>query len=218
MLKRTRLIGALALGCTVALVAPNGALAAKKATKKKTAATTVAPATTAAQAAPTSAAVETAKGGGKIVFGLEAESSQGWLPPSSQWAVSGQQVSYAVFERLMGLNDKGQVVPWLAESMTPSPDYKTWTIKIRPGIKFHNGEAWDAEAAVVNLKALACGSITSTALLLVNAGLAACSGKAPLNITATGPMTVTVGLYGAWVSFPAYMTGQPGTIAGSRRY
>ncbi len=208
----------IAAGLVASVAASTSAGAATKTTKKKKAvakkptkpatATTAAP-TTAAAPAPAAAA----KTGGKIVFGTEAESSEGWLPPSSQWAVSGQQVSYAVFERLMGINEKGQVVPWLAESMTPSSDYKTWTIKIRPGIKFHNGEAWDADAAVINLKALACGSITNTALLLLNAGTLACAGKAPLNISASGPMTVTVGLYGAWVSFPAYMTGQPGTIA-----
>jgi peptide/nickel transport system substrate-binding protein len=202
---RASLTGAVALGLAAMLVAPMGAGAAtkKKATTKKKPA--AAAPTTKAQAAP-------AASGGKIVFGLEAESSEGFLPPSSQWAVSGHQVSFAVIERLMGANSKGQIVPWLAESMTPSSDFKSWTIKVRPGVKFHNGEELDAEAVVLNLKELACGSVTATALLLVNAGTLACAGRAPLNIAASGPMTVTVGLYGPWVSFPAYMAGQSGAI------
>lgn len=37
------------------------------------------------------------------------------------------------------------VLPWVAESWTVSPDAKTWTFKIRPGIKFHDGTELTAE-------------------------------------------------------------------------
>ncbi len=214
MTYRKGLIGLTAAGLAVALVAPLGAGAVTRTTKKAT------PTTKKAAAAPTTAAPTTAAAaatagpkGGKIVFGLEAESSEGWLPPSSQWAISGHQVSHAIFDRLTGINDKGQVVPWLLESWSPSPDYRTWTLKVRSGVKFHNGEALDGDAVAQNLRAVACGSVTATAFLLMsNFGRACASGPAGVtNITASG-QNVTVVLAGPWVSFPSYLAGQGGAV------
>lgn len=35
--------------------------------------------------------------------------------------------------------------PWLAESATPSPDFRTWTVKLRPGLRWHDGRPLTAE-------------------------------------------------------------------------
>ena len=48
--------------------------------------------------------------------------------------------------------DKGPQ-PQLAESWRPVGERK-WEFKLRQGVKFHNGEAWDAEAAKTNLEEL----------------------------------------------------------------
>jgi peptide/nickel transport system substrate-binding protein len=45
-----------------------------------------------------------------------------------------------------------KVVPYQAESGTLSPDAKTMTIKLKPGIKFSDGTPLDAEAVLLNLK------------------------------------------------------------------
>jgi peptide/nickel transport system substrate-binding protein len=223
MKNRKRLAGLIALGVAAAVSAPTtGALAAtkkttapkktttKKAAPKATPSTAAAAATTAAPAASSAPA---AASGGKIVFGLEAESSEGYLPASSQWAISGHQVSYAMIERLAGVTETGKIIGVLAESITPNPTYTSWTIKVRPGIKFHNGEDLNADAVVQNLKSTACGSITLTSFIPVNAGGAACAGGgAGLKISATGPMTVEVGLFLPWVSYPSYLSGQGGAI------
>ena len=55
-----------------------------------------------------------------------------------------------VYEPLLQQTTGGKLVPYLAESVT-SPDNRVWTIKVRPGIKFHSGEALDATAVLLNL-------------------------------------------------------------------
>src|ERR1035437_782153 len=53
-------------------------------------------------------------------------------------------VQYNIFETLTKINSDGSVSPLLAESWEVSPDLKTYTFKLRKGVKFHNGEAFNA--------------------------------------------------------------------------
>ncbi|HEX4947271.1 MAG TPA: ABC transporter substrate-binding protein [Blastocatellia bacterium] len=45
-----------------------------------------------------------------------------------------------LFNGLTRKNEKFEPVGDLAESFESTPDYKTWTFKLRPGVKFHNGK------------------------------------------------------------------------------
>ena len=47
---------------------------------------------------------------------------------------------YAMYDSLLTFDPQGNVIGELAESYSLSPDGKTWTFKIRPGITFHNGD------------------------------------------------------------------------------
>ncbi|MBL8359409.1 MAG: ABC transporter substrate-binding protein [Rubrivivax sp.] len=47
---------------------------------------------------------------------------------------------YNIYETLTKINSDSRTTPLLAESWTVSPDLKTYTFKLRPGVKFHNGE------------------------------------------------------------------------------
>ncbi len=42
--------------------------------------------------------------------------------------------------------------PYLAESWEPSDDLKTWTFRLRQGVKWNNGDDFTAEDVVFNLK------------------------------------------------------------------
>jgi peptide/nickel transport system substrate-binding protein len=53
------------------------------------------------------------------------------------------------FDLLQG-DHTPEVKPGLAESWTVSPDATTWTFKMRPGVKFHDGSQWNADAAIWN--------------------------------------------------------------------
>ncbi len=219
-MKTKRLAGLIALGVTAAIVVPSTSTfaAAKKAKPAKpakgkvtptTAATTAPPAaaTTAPPAAATTApkAADTAKGG-KIVWGLEAESSEGFLPSSSNCAISCYQVFGSFAERLLSVNDKGITSPWLADSVTSTPDYKTWTIKLKTGIKFHNGEDFNADAVKLNIDDFACGSVTLAAWFPLNGYGQLCkAGKLLAGVTTSGDSTVIISTPIKWVSLPSYL-------------
>ncbi|HZV94265.1 MAG TPA: ABC transporter substrate-binding protein, partial [Caldimonas sp.] len=50
----------------------------------------------------------------------------------------------SVLEGLTKINMDGKVTPLLAESWSTDPDGKVYTFKLRKGVKFHDGEAFDA--------------------------------------------------------------------------
>ncbi|TFZ01131.1 ABC transporter substrate-binding protein [Ramlibacter rhizophilus] len=54
---------------------------------------------------------------------------------------------YNVYETLTKINPDGTVSPLLAESWEVSPDLRTYTFKLRKGVKFHNGVPFDAHTA-----------------------------------------------------------------------
>ena len=47
---------------------------------------------------------------------------------------------YNLYETLTKVHSDSKITGLLAESWVASPDLKTWTFKLRPGVKFHNGE------------------------------------------------------------------------------
>jgi peptide/nickel transport system substrate-binding protein len=68
----------------------------------------------------------------------------GMDPTTAPAAAIGEIVHYNVLEGLTKINVDGSVVPLLAESWTMDPDGKSYTFKLRRGVKFHDGEAFDA--------------------------------------------------------------------------
>ena len=53
---------------------------------------------------------------------------------------------YNIYETLTKINSDGSVSPLLAESWEVSPDLRTYTFKLRKGVKFQNGEPFNAQA------------------------------------------------------------------------
>ena len=138
--------------------------------------------------------------GGSLTYGLEAETLGGWCLPDAQLAAGGIQVEQAVYDTLTVPNDKGEFVPYLAKSVTSSNDLKTWTVELRDGIQFHNGEPFNADAVKLNFDRYRKGVLFG----LFFADLA--------DVQATGPMTVTFTTKVPWVNFPAFLWGNPGRV------
>src|SRR4051794_35986821 len=69
------------------------------------------------------------------------------LDPTLARTYVGRIVFASICDKLFDVNEKLDVVPQLALSNETSQDGKVVTIKLRPNVKFHDGEAFDAEAA-----------------------------------------------------------------------
>jgi ABC-type transport system substrate-binding protein len=59
----------------------------------------------------------------------------------------------AVLETLTILNDQNKIVPYLAKTVTASADKKVWTVELREGIKFHDGEELTSATVEMNMLA-----------------------------------------------------------------
>ena len=74
------------------------------------------------------------------------------LDPTLARTYVGRIVFASICDKLFDIDDKLNVVPQLALSHQVSTDGKTVTIKLRPGVKFHDGEPFNAEAAKFGLE------------------------------------------------------------------
>jgi peptide/nickel transport system substrate-binding protein len=138
--------------------------------------------------------------GGNLSIGLDAETN-GWNPAASQWSAPSYYVAETIFDPLAAYNSAGNVEPFLAKTITHSADYKTWTIGLRPGVKFQNGQPLNAAAVVLQLTLCKQSGLVGQALLPM------------VNAVAVNPLTVQVNMSTPWVAFPAVLAGQPGFMA-----
>jgi peptide/nickel transport system substrate-binding protein len=74
------------------------------------------------------------------------------LDPTMARTYVGRIVFAAFCDKLFDIDEKLNIVPQLALSHETSADGKEMTIKLRPGVKFHDGEPFDAEAAKFSLE------------------------------------------------------------------
>ncbi len=74
------------------------------------------------------------------------------LDPSLSRFYTTRIVFAAMCDKLFDIDEKANIVPQLALSHETSEDGKTVIIKLRPGVKFHDGEPFNAEAAKYSLE------------------------------------------------------------------
>ena len=118
-----------------------------------------------------------------------------------------------VYEPLLEQTAGGKLVPYLATSVT-SPDNKTWTIKLRTGIKFHDNTPFDADVVVANLQ------VQRNLGALVGAPNVAATLKGAfagniLNVAKVDATTVVVTLHKAQRDYPEalYASGRNSMLA-----
>jgi peptide/nickel transport system substrate-binding protein len=83
------------------------------------------------------AAAQPRRTGGTFISAKTTEAPS--LDPILEQALSRHRLDPLFYNRLVEWGADGKIEPSLAESWTTSPDGKTWTFKLRQGVKFHNG-------------------------------------------------------------------------------
>lgn len=165
---------------------------------------------------------ETPVPGGKLVYGIEADTSTPWTPSKELCAISCHMVNRSVYDPLALYGQDGQVVPNLAESIEPNDDFTVWTITPRQGVMFHDGTPFDAAAICNNLQRQANSFLTGKVFLNVaknatgpacgDASLSALTGNYSIELTPDGS-AVTITMVTPWTHFPIYLVGQVGYMA-----
>src|SRR5437660_3828086 len=74
------------------------------------------------------------------------------LDPTLARTYVGRIVFASICDKLFDIDEKLNIVPQLALGYETSADGKAVTIKLRPGVKFHDGETLDAEAAKFSIE------------------------------------------------------------------
>jgi peptide/nickel transport system substrate-binding protein len=186
-------IGLLAIACVITIAA-----AACGKSSNNSGGTSV---TTGARTSQTLAATTPPKVGGSITVGLEAEQS-GFNPASSstRWDISGTEEGLAIYDPMAAFDSSGNWQPYLAKSFVPNSTYTVWTVTMRPGVTFQDGEPLTADAVTTAYKAFIGGALTGPIFSDVSA------------VQTTGPLTLTFTMKTPWVSFPASLTSQVGMI------
>ncbi|MCC7103574.1 MAG: hypothetical protein IT307_00390 [Chloroflexi bacterium] len=89
--------------------------------------------------------------GGRLVVAQGADPAS--LDPLQQTGLVEASVYGNVFEALLSLDASGTLGPGLAESYR-ALDERTWEFKLRDGVRFHNGEPFDATSVRATVETL----------------------------------------------------------------
>jgi ABC-type transport system substrate-binding protein len=139
--------------------------------------------------------------GGSLTVAIDGEST-GYNPHVDPWANGGHNVAKAIFDSLAVYDASGKAVPYLAESITGNDDATVWTIVLRPGITFHNGEPLNAAAVQTNFEAVLASAQYKDQLALVG------------SMEVVDDLTLQVNMTSPWGTFPNVLTGDMGAQAG----
>src|SRR5262245_24414556 len=83
---------------------------------------------------------------GEMRWALYVTVAPGWLDPGEvQGFITPFWIQYALHDALVKPMPGNIMTPSLAESWTVSPDQRTYEFKLRPNLKFHNGDPFTAD-------------------------------------------------------------------------
>lgn len=174
--------------------------------------------TTADAATATSTAATDSTGAGNTTAAPAGEPQDGGVVTIGQYSASpgldpakspttgatGAMVLAPIYDTLMRFDpDTGTYVGQTAESLEPNDDASVWTLTLKPGITFEDGNPYDAEAVQWTLQremAEGNSSVRGTLNSLIS------------DITVVDELTVQLTLTRGWFGLPYLFTGVPGMI------
>ncbi len=150
------------------------------------------------QAAPTDEGEPTPGGNLQVAVGAEIDALS---PITARWSLEGNMIASSMYDTLMTFDEERNLVPRLAESMTPNDDGTVWTIVVREGVTFHDGTPFDAEVVKMNIDARREVPITGTALKPIE------------EVVVIDPTTVEVRMNTPWFGYDYTVAAQGGYMA-----
>jgi len=118
------------------------------------------------------------------ILGYEWSGEKQSMDPADMHSGDDAYHTFAVYNRLVDVDDNFNVIPELATEWSVSDDGRTWTFKLREGVKFHSGKDFTSADVVYTFKRLldpALGSGARAVLEFLD----------PNGIEAPDPYTVT---------------------------
>ena len=70
---------------------------------------------------------------------------------------AAERMRQLLFNSLPRKNEKFEPEPDLASAIEPSPDFKSFTFKLRPGVKYHDGRTLTSADVRYTFETMICG-------------------------------------------------------------
>jgi len=144
--------------------------------------------------------------GGTLRVAVEAE-SDGLNPAANNFSASAYAMVYPIFDPLAYFDTEGNWVPYLAESFTRIGDGRVWHMKLREGVRFHDGTEMDADDVIATVNAQLADPVIS---LVYRSTI-----DAERFIRKLDRYTVEMRVANPSARFPLALTGQLGMVAPS---
>ena len=74
------------------------------------------------------------------------------LDPIWTTAYMSRNHGYMIYDTLFAMDEKSVVKPQMVDKYTVSPDKKTWTFTLRPGLLWHDNKPVTADDCIASLK------------------------------------------------------------------
>jgi peptide/nickel transport system substrate-binding protein len=142
--------------------------------------------------------------GSQLDYGIFAPNSA-FDPTGTSGALVGGTENAAVWDMLFRWDpETGEVVPKLAESLTPNEDFTAWTLKLREGITYSDGTPLTAQLVSDNIdRFFATEGVRNT-----SAGFLQYIAEK----TAVDDLTLEMTLNTAYAEFPQVFADEPGMV------
>ena len=147
------------------------------------------------------ARAEEPKKGGSLSVALETDQTS--LDPLAMSSFVERQGGMILYDTLLGMDVKGNIVPNIAEKIETSPDATSFKLTLHGGVKFADGTPYDAAAVVKNFQRIMdpknkCKCASEVAALD--------------KVEATGPLEVTIHAKTPSANFPATLADIVGRV------
>jgi 4-phytase/acid phosphatase/peptide/nickel transport system substrate-binding protein len=117
---------------------------------------------------------------------------------------AGGNAAGLIMEKLFERGTQGELIPILGLSATPSEDGKSWTIRLRENVKFHDSTPFDADAVVNHWQRLLNPENRYRGRIFL---------RPIVSVEKIDTHTVRFDLKHAWLPFTAVLTGSRGFTA-----